>query len=116
MKTFFKIYKVLGNTFKNILHDKVLLTLLALSFSIFSGFMIYNQNHFIASLIQPNEVLEESEFPALFTEYRDIRELDIRSISPGNYIVEFLATEGIGNSLHPFSFIVTNGLVSYPIT
>lgn len=90
----------------NILHDKILLMLLALSFSIFSGLMVYSQNQLLASLIQPSEVLVESELQALFTEQQNIKEVEIRPLSERAFIVEFLASEGRGNSLHPFSFVV----------
>jgi hypothetical protein len=119
-QSFFKIKKICLNKFFDfhkhffvkpkslsaIFHDKILLISFVFIISIFASTMIYSQNQFFASLVQTNNTLEESEIPFLFTEYNSIREINIQQNSKNNYLVEFLANQNTGDSLHLFNFSV----------
>lgn len=95
-------------TFKNILKDRYLSAVLALSTGIFVGVMVlHSSTLFQASLLQTNTSLDASEIAYIFTEVDNIKELEISALSSTAYLVEFFATQGAGDSLHPYSYVVT---------
>lgn len=100
--------KKLHTLFTNILHDKVLAPMLFVSFGVFFGLIVLNANFFQASLLQSQKsLLNEHEVVSIFTEVQNIRDVEITSLSDNIFLVEFSATEGQGDSLHPFQYIVT---------
>lgn len=101
-----QFFTLTKQTALNILHDKVLVSLLALSFGLFAGVMFYQVSSFQASLIQTPSTLEASELNTIFTDYKNIKESEISPLTENTFLVEFFATENEGDALHPFSFVV----------
>ena len=101
------LLKNVKKTFKNILKDRYLSAALALSTGIFAGVMAFHSSTlFQASLLQTESTLEATELEYIFTEVDNIKEVEISALSSTSYLVEFFATQGTGNSLHPYSYVV----------
>jgi hypothetical protein len=100
--------KKLHTLFTNILNDKVLAPFLFVSFGAFFGIIVLNASFFQASLLQPQKsLLNEREVVQMLTETQNVRDVEITSLSENTFLVEFSATEGTGDSLHSFQYIVT---------
>lgn len=99
--------KNLRTLFQNIIHDKTLVFLLSLSVGVFIGTITFNSTLFQASIIQSESTLNGSEVAAIFPDIQNIRDIEITKTSESTFLVDFSGTEGEGDSLHPFAFLVS---------
>ncbi len=99
-----KIFQIIKKFFK----AKAYVLTVAFVVGILFGFILfYYEDSFQASLFNVKQNLEESDIPPLFMEYRYIRDISISSLSENQYLVEFFAAEGKGNSLHQYLYVIT---------
>jgi hypothetical protein len=86
--------------------SKWILTSLLFSLGFLSGIYIIGNTQLQANVITQSPPLQEAELPFIFTEQSHYKEVKINLLTANTFLVEFLATSGPGNSLHPFSYIV----------
>jgi len=100
--------KLLSLNWKKILQNKRLLIAIGLVMGIVLGMAVFGGEYRANILEEPTSApVTEAEVTTFFVEHPVIKDISVSPLQENKYLVEFMGTKGLGDSLHPYSYILT---------